>query len=179
MPVFFIGFLGCSQSSDDMLEAAVNQRAIVSASGDRTSFVLTDAPDTADISALSDPSFLEKTNFWWIRIDMPSDSDTLVDSPSGFQGDLSQNIDVVFTHNYKGVCDPSADVPSICWLREHYTAGETGLKGVTSIKTVNGNLELYYSVDWQGITDRFESEPSWFHHIVEGGGVAKIEEGTQ
>lgn len=149
----------------------------MSSSEGRLSFVMSNAPPGIEIAGLANPASMEKTPFWWARIDMPGSNEGAINSQAGFQGDLLQDVDVVFTQNYEGVCDPSAEVPTICWLQEQYVAGEEGLKGTIAVARKQSQLEMYYSVDWQGLTDRFESdEPSWHHHITEGGGVAKIEE---
>tara|TARA_R110002073_G_C9496099_1_gene581311 strand:- start:1017 stop:1631 length:615 start_codon:yes stop_codon:yes gene_type:complete len=140
-------------------------------------YIITNAPPQADISKLGlEVDMEEKSDFWWVRIDVPENKTSAIDSADGLRIDLTEDTGVVFTQNYEGVCDPSADVLTICWLRERYTAADEGLSGSIFMKSDNeGMTRIAYFVDWSGITDRFTGPPSWHQHTNEGGAFTEME----
>ncbi len=165
---------GCTETERPTPVAV--QRAVVSEAGDKEIFLIAKTPAGTDLRPALNH---EKTDFWWVRVEIPLTLSADVDTEQGFSTDLQSRSDVVFAQSYNGPCDPHADVPSSCWLLEQYTGADEGLKGSLAVKRASGRLEFNYFVDWRGITDRFQAPPSWHNHVSEGGAAAAIEVDTQ
>jgi len=118
----------------------------------------------------------EKTDFWWVRIEVPKKGGASVDVSEGAMFDLvTSDTALVFSHNYLDLCDPSSNATTSCWLLERYTVGDEGLSGRIRVQREVDTVSMQYRVEWEGITDRFEGPPQWHRHITNGQVAAAIE----
>jgi hypothetical protein len=128
----------------------------------------------ANADSMSRGVVLDRTDHWWVALQVrPADAAQI--ESGGKSYDLTDSEPAVrFLQNYRGICDPSAEVPRSCFILEDYTSGETDLRGTASLKVDDGVLALSFSLQWQGLTDRFEGPPVWHSRVTEGAHVAEL-----
>ena len=124
--------------------------------------------------SMSRPVLLEKTDYWWIAIQVPSSETGQVES-GGKTFDFIDTVPrITFRQNYYGLCDPSAEIPTSCFILEEYDSGDESLRGSASVSVEENVLKLSFDLEWRGLTTRFGEPPQWLTRVTEGIHIAEV-----